>query len=203
MRERSMLKVLKRGVRFFLKAHEVSVVDYPRNTKMLLGSLLGAIAAILQSAGLIGGFGYAFSMMATGPIVLSTVISVQFGLLTYVVTAILLLIIQPSEVLVFLFTTGLLGVALGLGFKWSRRQVSFTLTGGLALSAGILLLLFVFHFPVLGPSFSSDVNAKTILAVEVFSIIYSWIWMRVSIAGIRQINKRVMSKVQLEKSESN
>ncbi|MEH7095464.1 hypothetical protein [Neobacillus vireti] len=198
-----MLKVLNSGIRFFLKAHEVSVVEYPRNTKMLLGSLLGAIAAILQSAGLIGGFGYVFSMMATGPIVLSTVISVQFGLLTYVVTAILLLIIQPSEVLVFLFTTGLLGVALGLGFKWSRRKISVTLTGGLALSAGILLLLLIFHFPVLGPSFSRDVNATTILAIEGFSIVYSWIWMSVSIAGIRQINKRVMSKILLEKSESN
>ena len=197
------MKVLKMGIRFFLKAHEVSVADYPRNTKMLLGSLLGAIAAILQSDGLIGGFGYAFSMMATGPMVLSTVISVQFGLLTYIVTATLLLIIQPSEVLVFLFTTGLLGVALGLGFKWSRRKVSVTLTGGLALSAGILLLLFVFHFPVLGPSISSDVNATTILAIEGFSIVYSWIWMRLSIAGLRQINKRVMSKILLEKSESN
>ncbi|ULT57325.1 hypothetical protein L1999_01545 [Neobacillus drentensis] len=195
--------MLKRGIRFLLKVHEVSVVDYPRNTKMLLGSLLGAIAAILQSAGLIGGFGYAFSMMATGPIVLSTVISVQFGLLTYVVTAILLLIIQPSEVLVFLFTTGLLGVALGLGFKWSKQKISVTLTGGLALSAGILLLLFIFHFPVLGPSISSDINPTTILAIEGFSIVYSWIWMRVSIAGIRQITKRVMSKNLLENNESN
>lgn len=196
------MKWFQRGVRFFLKAHDVSVVDYPRNIKMILGSLLGAIAAILQSAGLIGGFGYAFSMMATGPIVLATIISAQFGLLTYVVTAILLLIIQPSEVLVFLFTTGLLGVALGLGFKWVKRKVSVTVTGGLALSAGILLLLLMFRFPVLGPSLSSDVNGTTILAIAGFSLGYSWIWMRLSLSAIRLVNKRVMSKVLLEKNDS-
>ncbi|MDQ1143919.1 hypothetical protein QE429_000746 [Bacillus sp. SORGH_AS 510] len=187
-----MLKLIQRGVHFFLKAHDVSVVDYPKNTRMILGSLLGAIAAILQSAGLIGGIGYAFSMMATGPIVLATIISAQFGLLTYVVTAILLLIIQPSEVLVFLFTTGLLGVALGLGFRWAKRKVSVTLAGGLALTVGILLLLFMFHFPILGPSLSSDRNVITILAIAGFSLLYSWIWMRLSLAGIRQLNKRVI-----------
>jgi hypothetical protein len=198
-----MLKLLQRGVHFFLKAHDVSVLDYPRNTKMILGSVLGAIAAILQSAGLIGGFGYAFSMMATGPIVLATIISAQFGLLTYVVTALLLVIIQPSEVLVFLFTTGLLGVALGLGFKWTKRKISVTLAGGLALTAGILLLLFIFNFPVLGPSLSSDVNAITILAIAGFGLVYSWIWMRVSMAGIRQLDKRVKSKVLLQKNDPN
>ncbi|MDR6121230.1 hypothetical protein QFZ87_000827 [Bacillus sp. SLBN-46] len=192
MWEGSILKLVQRGVRFFLKDHDVSVGDYPRNARMMLGSLLGAFAAILQSAGLIGGFGYAFSMMATGPIVLATIISAQFGLLTYVVTAILLLIIQPSEVLVFLFTTGLLGVALGLGFKWATRKITVTLAGGLALTVGILLLLFIFHFPILGPSLSSDINVIAILAIAGFSIVYSWIWMRVSLAGIRQLNKRVM-----------
>ncbi|WP_160723679.1 hypothetical protein [Bacillus sp. USDA818B3_A] len=196
------MKLLRKGVDFFWKTHEISVAEYQRNTKMVLGSLLGVIAAILQSAGLIGGFGYAFSMMATGPIALATIISAQFGMLTYIVTALLLLMIQPSEVLVFLFTTGLLGVALGLGFKWTRRIISVALAGGLALSIGILLLLVVFHFPVLGPSLSKNVNVQTILAVTSFSLIYSWIWMRVSLAGMRQINKRVMRKVLFEKNDS-
>lgn len=193
-----MLKTVKK---FFLKTHDVSVADYPRNTKMLLGSLLGAIAAILQSAGLIGGFGFAFSMMATGPIILSTIISVQFGLLSYAVTAILLLMIQPSEVLVFLFTTGLLGIAIGLGFKWSSRNISVALSGGLALAAGILSLLFLFNFPILGPSISGDVSLYTILAIGGFSILYSWIWMKVSMTGIRHIHKRVTSKILIEKSD--
>lgn len=194
------MKLSRIRVRFF-QEHHVSVAEYPRNTKMILGSLLGAIAAILQSAGLIGGFGYLFSMMATGPIVLATIISARFGILTYAVTGLLLLVIQPSEVLVFLFTTGLLGVTLGLGFKWSRRILSVTLIGGLSLTMGILLLLNLFHFPVLGPSLSSKVTFLSALAIAAFSLIYSWIWMRVSMSGMKQLNKRVMSKVLLEKSD--
>ena len=196
-----MLKLSRKGEHFFLKTHNVTDPEYQRNTKMVLGSLLGAIAAILQSAGLIGGFGYAFSMMATGTIVLATIISTQFGLLTYVVTALLLLIIQPSEVLVFMFTNGLLGVALGLGFKWTRRIVSVSLVGGLALTSGILLLLMVFHFPVLGPSLSRNVNIPIILAIAGFCYIYSLIWIRVSMSGMNQLNKRVMKKVLVEKND--
>jgi hypothetical protein len=195
-----LVKLSHKGLPFF-QDHHVSVAEYPRNTKMILGSLLGAIAAILQSAGLIGGVGYAFSMMATGPIVLATIISAHFGVLTYVVTGLLLLVIQPSEVLVFLFTTGLLGVALGLGFKWSRRTLSVIIVGGLALTVGILLLLNLFHLPVLGPSLSKKVNVLSILGIAVFSLIYSWIWMRVSMSGMKQLNKRVMSKILLEKKD--
>jgi hypothetical protein len=195
-----LVKLSHKGLSFF-KDHHVSVAEYPRNTKMILGSLLGAIAAILQSAGFIGGVGYAFSMIATGPIVLATIISAHFGVLTYVVTGLLLLVIQPSEVLVFLFTTGLFGVALGLGFKWSRRIVSVTLIGGIALTLGILLLLKLFHFPVLGPSLSSNVNVLSILGIACFSLIYSWIWMRLSMSGMKQLTKRVMSKVLLDKNE--
>jgi len=174
-----------------VKAHNVSVAGYQRTTKMIVGSLLGASTAILQSAGLIGGFGFAFSMMATGPIVLAAIISARFGLLTYIVTALLLLMLQPSEVLVFLFTTGLLGISLGLAFKWTKRKVSVTLAGGFALTTGILLLLLLFRFPILGPSLSSNITAPTILAITGFSILYSWGWMKISIVLMKQLTKRV------------
>ncbi|WHY69420.1 hypothetical protein [Neobacillus sp. SuZ13] len=186
----------------FKKKHKITAVLYTKNIKHVLGSLLGAIAAILQSAGLIGGIGYAFSIMATGPIVLAMVISIRIGLLTYAVTAFLLVILQPSEVLVFLFTTGLLGIALGIGFKRFKTGSMVSLMGGTCLSAGIFILLYIIQFPVLGPSVSSRISGTVVAGVFLFGQFYSWIWMNLSIVGMKYLNKVMLRKILVEKDES-
>ncbi|PLS07084.1 hypothetical protein [Neobacillus cucumis] len=186
----------------FKTEHEITAVQNTKNRKLVVGSLLGAMAAILQSAGLIGGVGYAFSIMATGPIVLATVTSIQIGLLTYAVTTFLLVILHPSEVLVFLFTTGLLGIALGIGFKLYKTRSMVSVLGGIALTAGILILLYLFHFPVLGPSISSKVSGTVIVGVLLFGLLYSWIWMNLCIVGKKHLNKFMTRKFIQEKDES-
>ncbi|MEH7415834.1 hypothetical protein V7266_11180 [Neobacillus drentensis] len=196
------MRLMKWTVRELKKKHEITAIQYPKNLRLVVGSLLGAIAAILQSAGLIGGIGYAFSMMATGPIVLATVISVRIGLLTYAVTTLLLVILQPSEVLVFLFTTGLLGTALGIGFKLYHTGTTVSLIGGTALTTGILILLYVFQFPVLGPSVSSSVSGTVVIGVLLFGLFYSWMWMNLSRFGMKHLNKVMVRKLLLEKDES-
>lgn len=193
------MSFLEKVVGIFRKEHEIAAMEYSKNAKMVIGSLLGALAAILQSAGLIGGIGYAFSIMATGPIILATIISMRFGILAYAVTALLLVILQPSEVLVFLFTTGLLGVALGVGFRLVKSKTSVTFTGGLALTAGIAILLYLFHFPVLGPSISNNVSGEVLVGILLFGLFYSWLWMRLSIVGMKQLNKVKVGRVLLKK----
>ena len=196
------MNLIKWGSRVLKKNHEISVVPYTKNKKLVIGSLLGAIAAILQSAGLIGGIGYAFSMMATGPIVLATVISIRIGMLTYAVTALLLMILQPSEVLVFLFTTGLLGISLGIGFKLFRMSIAVSILGGISLTSGIVILLYLFQFPVLGPSVSSKASGSVAAVILFFGFIYSWIWMNLSRIGMKQLNQMIARKLLIDKDES-
>ena len=184
------------------KAHGIMAMHYSKNMKLVVGSLLSTMAAIFQSAGLFGGIGYAFSMMATGPIVLVTVISLRFGLLSYAVTTLLLMILQPSEVLVFMFTTGLLGISLGVGFKLFQTRLVVSLTGGMLLATGIFLLLYLFQFPILGPSISSQVSFTVIGGVLLFALFYSWIWMKLSKLGMKHLNKFMVKKVLLDKDES-
>jgi hypothetical protein len=182
------------------REHMTAPVTHSNNVKLITGSLLGAIAAIFQSAGLFGGVGYIFSIMATGPIVLATLTSLRIGFLTYMVTGLLLMIIQPSEVLIFLFTTGLLGVSLGAGFRKAKRQTTVTFIGGLALATGIMAMLYVFRFPVLGPGVSTTINAGVPAAIFVFSIFYSFIWMRVSMIGMKYLNRIIVRNTVLEKN---
>ncbi len=185
-------------VRTFSSQHHMTTHQYSKTKKLVLGSLLGAIAAILQSAGLIAGIGYVFSMLATGPIVLATVLSARIGFLTYILTSLLLVIIQPTEVLIFLFTTGLLGVSLGMSFKFVKNSALVYLIAGACLTFGIAILLYVFQFPILGPSITTQVNGKVILGLLIFSVLYSAVWMKISVLGMKKLNKKMLRNVTFE-----
>ncbi|WP_442600200.1 hypothetical protein [Neobacillus sp. D3-1R] len=181
----------KKFVHLFSGKHNIVTKNYSKTNKIVLGSILGAMAGLLQSAGLFTGIGYIFSTLATGPIILATILSVRIGLLTYLLTGILLLIIQPTEVLVFLFTTGILGVGIGLGLKHFKRTITVTSIGGLSLSIGIVLLLTLFQFPVLGPEWT-EISVNLLLGILTFSMVFSWIWIQVSLLCMKYLSRLIL-----------
>ncbi|MEH7073845.1 hypothetical protein [Neobacillus drentensis] len=176
-----------------------NISDYPKTTRIVIGAMLGSIAVILQSAGIFTGVGYILSMMTTGPIVLATLLSVKMGSLTYLVTIILLALVQPSELLVFPFTTGLLGLSLGVGLHYLKRSLLIMFCSAVSLTLGICLLLYGLKFPILGPSVSSHLSSFVILCVFAFSFLYSWIWLKVSIHAFKIIHKVVFRRYIYDK----
>ena len=148
--------------------------------RITIAAILGALAAILQSA---GGFipivGLLISPFATLPIILSTILSARYGFLSYLLTVLLLLLIQPSELIIFPLTTGLLGLAIGYAFHFCKRRINLIITGSLSLLCGILIVLSLFRFPLLGPSLSS-INLPFLFSLIIFCFIYSWLWIEIS-----------------------
>ena len=146
--------------------------------KLMFMALMAALAAILQSAGgFLPGIGYAISPFATAPILLVALMSLRSGIFTYIVTFCLLLLIEPSELIIFPFTTGLLGLGLGWTFLMLNKRLEIVVTNGLLVCIGICTPLYVFGFPVFGPTFSSSFNLTVLLIIFVFSLFYSWAWM--------------------------
>ncbi|WP_098747878.1 hypothetical protein [Paenibacillus sp. EZ-K15] len=160
--------------------------------KMITVAFLAALSAIFQSmGGLLPGIGYLISPLATAPIVLCTILSVGSGLTAYSLTIVLLFFIQPSELIVFPFTTGLLGLGIGGSLLYLKIRLPAVVAGSFSLWAGILLLLYVFRFPVLGPAVSSSFSLSTIAIVYVFSLFYSWLWVEISRYFIKKISKGI------------
>ncbi|MBU5444732.1 hypothetical protein KQI79_22160 [Paenibacillus sp. MSJ-34] len=158
--------------------------------KMITVAFLAALSAMFQSmGGLLPGIGYLISPLATAPIVLSTVLSLGSGLTAYALAMLLLFFIQPSELIVFPFTTGILGLGIGGSLLYLKIRLSAVIAGSLSLWAGILLLLYVFRFPVLGPAVSTTFNLSTIAMVYVFSLFYSWLWVEISRYVIQKTSK--------------
>lgn len=177
-------------------------IGYSRTTKMVMGSILAAIAALLQSAGIFTGIGYALSILTTLPIILATVISIRLGLMSYLITILLLFFLQPSELFVFPFTTGLLGLSLGIGLRWFKHSFLAIGFASLSLSTGIMFLLYIIKFPVLGPSISHSFDFRVIIGILLFSFLYTWLWLYISLYGIGFINN-VIRKNQPTQSHKN
>ena len=84
---------------------------------------MSALATMFQATGnLVPGIGLLISPFSTLPI-FCYFYSIREGILSYILTIFLLFIIEPSELIVFPFTTGLLGLALEYPFKIKEENL--------------------------------------------------------------------------------
>ena len=150
---------------------------HKKTMRLILVSIFACIAAILQAAGgFLPGIGYFLSPLATAPILLCSMFSIPFGVMSYFLTIMLLFFLQPTELIVFPFTTGLLGIGIGAAFSFFKKRLSIISIGAFLLTIGIMSLLFVFHFPVLGPAVSDSFSFLTAGSIFLFSFLYNWLW---------------------------
>ncbi|MGM0924554.1 MAG: hypothetical protein ACQEWW_25790 [Bacillota bacterium] len=159
---------------------------HKKTMKLILGSIFACIAAILQAAaGFLPGIGYFLSPLATAPILLCSMFSIPFGVMSYFLTIMLLFILQPTELIVFPFTTGLLGLGTGASFHFFRKRLSIIATGAILLMLGIMSLIFIFRFPVLGPAVS--VSFSFLITGFLFAFIYSWLWVEIALIIFKRL----------------
>ncbi|MFE5429300.1 hypothetical protein [Peribacillus simplex] len=158
---------------------------HKKTMKLILVSIFACIAAILQAAGVLPGIGYFISPLATAPILLCSMFSIPFGAISYFLTIMLLFILQPTELIVFPFTTGLLGVGIGASFHLFKKRLSIISTGAILLMLGIMSLIFIFPFPVLGPAVS--VSFSFLVFGFLFAFIYSWLWVEIAIIIFKRL----------------
>ncbi|MEM5621428.1 hypothetical protein AAHB56_09190 [Bacillus thuringiensis] len=145
--------------------------------KVVITALMSALTTMFQAAeNLIPGIGLFISPFATLPIFLAICYSIREGVLSYILTILLLFIIEPSELIVFPFTTGLLGVALGLSFIQFKRRIWVVSFSAICLLIGIMIVLDIFRFPILGPTIHTTMDIKIILSIFILSFLYCWIY---------------------------
>ncbi|WP_236694098.1 hypothetical protein [Sporosarcina globispora] len=151
-------------------------------------SIFTCIAAILQAAGgFLPGIGYFLGPLATAPILVCSMFSIPFGVMSYFLTIMLLFILQPSELIIFPFTTGLLGLGIGASFSLFRKRLSIIAIGTILLLIGIMSLIFIFHFPVLGPAVSASFSFLTAGSIFLFGFLYSWLWVEIALIIIKRL----------------
>lgn len=184
MKKRIQGKSILDEVRFA----QLGFCKHSRAKKLALGSFLACIAAVLQMAGgFFPGIGYLISPFATLPILIGAMLSIQTGMMSYFLTIFLLFILFPSELVIFPFTTGLLGIGIGIAFFLFKKRFSIILVGAILLTAGMMSLLYVVRFPVLGPTVSNSISFFAVGGIFLCSFLYSWLWVEVAILFFRKL----------------
>ncbi|GGA91879.1 hypothetical protein [Ornithinibacillus halotolerans] len=127
------------------------------------------------------------SPLATAPVLLCCLFSISPGGLSYLLTILLLIIIEPTELIIFPFTTGLLGLGLGVAFYLFKKRITIILAGSMTLTVGIMSLLFIFQVPILGPVGSSTFSFLNAGMIFIFSFLYSWLWVEIALILIKRL----------------
>ncbi len=165
-----------------VRLSQIKFNKHKKMMKLILVAIFACLAAILQSVGgFLPGIGYLFSPLATAPILFCAIFSIPLGVMAYFLTIILLFILEPTELLVFPFTTGLLGLGIGASFSFFRRRISIIATGTILLMLGIMSLLFIFDFPILGPAITGSISFFATGSIFLFAFIYTLLWVELAL----------------------
>ena len=144
----------------------------------------------MQSAGgLLPGIGFAISPFSTMMVLLATMVSFHYGFLTYLLAIILLILIEPGELFIFPFTTGLLGLSIGWGLSKINKRIIIILVSGIILCVGICIPLYLLGFPVFGTVIASVPSIKMLLIILGFGSLYSWLWLELGLYFLRRIKR--------------
>jgi membrane-associated HD superfamily phosphohydrolase len=166
---------------------------HKKTKKLILMSIFACIAAILQATGgFLPGIGYLLSPLATAPILLGSMFSIQFGVMSYSLTILLLFILQPTELFVFPFTTGLLGLSIGVAFSFFSKRLSIIATGTFLLMVGIMSVLYIFQFPILGPAVSGSFSLLITGSIFLFAFFYSWVWVEIALIIFQRLKMMII-----------
>src|SRR5690625_337201 len=104
--------------------HEQINKSWTTDRKLIFASLLATIASLLQAAGgLVPIVGFGISPFTPLPIVIATIMHLRYGLFAYLLTIGLLLLLEPMELFIFPFTTGLLGITLGVTLLLLNKRI--------------------------------------------------------------------------------
>ena len=171
-----------------VRSAQLSFNKHSKTRQLVLGALFASLAAVLQAAGgFLPGIGYFISPFATAPILFCTMLSFPVGLMSFFLSNLLLLVLQPSELFVFPFTTGLLGFGTGAAFYFFKKRISIIGSGAILLTLGIISLLYGFSFPVLGPAVSATFSVLVMGGIFLFAFIYNWIWVDIGLIFFKRL----------------
>ncbi len=138
------------------------------------GGINASLAIIFQTAPIwLPMLGMAISPLSTLPVGVITFISPIAGVVTFLCASLLILAINVQEALIFFFSTGLLGLVLGLFLR--KHIVARTLIPGLALFCGLNSLFYIFNINIFGPV-TQYISGFIQIFFILFSILYSVFW---------------------------
>lgn len=164
----------------------------------LLG-LMAALAAMMQvSAAFWPGVGHILAALSSLPVAAGVLLVPKGALPMILAAAGLLASIYAHEALVFLLTTAPVGLMAAWAARLHRPVWLRLLLPGVAVSSGILLMVYAAGLPVFGDSITSLAPLFATTVYVAFGFTYTWLW--IWLAGrLAPRLLRLQTRVHLER----
>jgi hypothetical protein len=117
----------------------------------------------------------ALSPLSTLPIAIAAVFNISLGLTVFFSSALILAIVSIQETIILLFTTGILGIAIGTLLYRKGLKVSI-LFSSIILSLGMIFLTYIAGISAFVDLTSLLSTPLTFLIFFSFSFVYTSIW---------------------------
>lgn len=154
----------------------MSGYEWKTPKSLTMGAVLVSIAVIIQASPLyLPVVGVSLSALSTLPVALASYYNGMTGLLTYLAASILLLFWNVPQAVIFLLTSGLLGIMLGTLIRWRLRLISVVAIPAIALSAGVFLAGGLLGIPVF-PWLPGLEKVFFLPVMVFFCAVYASIW---------------------------
>jgi hypothetical protein len=141
-----------------------------------IGGILTTIAVLFQSAPVfLPAIGLALSPLSTLPIAIAAVSDISLGITVFFSSALILVIVSTQETIILLFTTGLLGIVIGI-LLYRKGIIISILFSSIALSLGMVFLTYIVGISAFVDLTSSLSIPLTFLIFFSFSLVYASIW---------------------------
>lgn len=153
--------------------------DWKRPRNITIGALLAAITVMIQISPLyLPLAGVSLSALATLPAALAGYLSAATGILTFLISATLVCCWSVPQSVIFLCSSGLLGLTLGIMLKKGLHYLIIACTGALILTCGFLAVGNLLGIPIL-PWLAGPKRYLLIPVLFLCSFVYSAIWVPV------------------------
>lgn len=169
----------------------MSLQDWKKPRSLCLGAVLAALAAGIQiSPLLIPLVGVSLSSLATIPVAFAAYLNPVTGLLAYLVGGILVLLWSFHQAVILFFTSGLLGLALGILMGRRCPLVVVACVPALLLFVGTISAAKVLGFPLL-PWLTGGGRVMLIPVILLAALIYTSIWIPVLAALLSRLEQHL------------
>lgn len=143
------------------------------NTRTLvIGSLFAIMAALFQSLPAIFSEVFVlFTIFSAIPIYIVAKISPKNGVLSYLVAALLIMIISTHEGLLFLGTNGTIGCSLGICSYYTNKKPIIWTFSSIALTITLSIINYIIGIPVFGTKLPGALFTQLVI-IFLFSVLY-------------------------------
>lgn len=157
-----------------------------KTKELVFATLLCSVSAIFQL--IPSFFSHAlifFTIVSSFPIYLITKKDYKLGLLSYIVTAIVIMLFNTHESMMFVFTNGLIGVTLGFLDKILTNKFFVCFMASLYLSMSLIVINYLIGIPIIG--ISLNIVILELLIIVLISVIYICVYYSL----IKYLSKKV------------